>query len=359
MLVISWLIRSTISVKNLTLIPIFSLLTLLGGCASTQMASPTLDSQAKTFTPAPGQANIYAYRQGIVARALLLQVVIDGHSGGLLAPDTFQVITVPPGPHTVAITAAPHMPVSVTESSQNILAEAGRNYFFRVSVHMGLTASHPKLEIVSQEKGIREVKSSNLAETTADQQERARQFAEGWSKLQQGMSAAQVNALLGKSFIIDPQIIDNAIKAGLVPQSFQLGMNTLVFGRNGLESWSPVSPDRSIASAQQSNQPAETQNPEAVAYPIRATVTLTEGSNQTATLSWVSTNQSRLKDARVLVDNIKTGQGQDIALPEAPPLDLGQLSPGDYQVWIYTPDFGHGPEVRAQQISNKENFTIK
>jgi Skp family chaperone for outer membrane proteins len=108
-----------------------------------------------------------------------------------------------------------------------------------------------------------------------------------------------------------------------------------------------------ITADDQSAAPATKAKPEpgGEAYPVRISVT---GSK----LTWECRNQSKLEGARVMVANVDTGKGKDMELPQKPPLDLGQLSPGDYEAWIYTLKFGE-PVMAQIQISNKERFTIK
>ena len=60
-----------------------------------------------------------------------------------------------------------------------------------------------------------------------------------------------------------------------------------------------------------------------------------------------------------MIINVDTGKGQDMELPQKPPLDPGQLSPGDYEAWIYTLKIGAYMKMEMVQISNKEKFTIK
>ena len=60
-------------------------------------------------------------------------------------------------------------------------------------------------------------------------------FSEGLTKLQKGMSAAQVTALLGR-FPINPATIDSAIAAG-ERTTVRFGGHTFVFDAKGLESW--------------------------------------------------------------------------------------------------------------------------
>ncbi len=76
---------------------------LLVGCASVPMTSPTLDSQAKAFTPEPGKASIYVLRGsgGGFGSGVLFHTALDGLIAGSLAASTYQFLSVSPGEHTL------------------------------------------------------------------------------------------------------------------------------------------------------------------------------------------------------------------------------------------------------------------
>lgn len=144
--------------KHLPLVLMLIAGALLAGCASVPMAPESLDAQAKTFTPIPGQANIYVVRGGGIGTALAFQVVLDGRIVGSLAPHTFVLVSVPPGEHVVEVTGAENV------QQQRLVTEAGRNYFFKMSVHMGWASGRPHLEPMSDADGRSEVSAQKLAE---------------------------------------------------------------------------------------------------------------------------------------------------------------------------------------------------
>jgi Protein of unknown function (DUF2846) len=133
------------------------------GCASVPMASATQDSAAKQFVVEPGKANIYVNRGGGIGTALVFQTVLDGRIVGSLAPNTYQLLVVSPGEHTVTLTG------NENAQQQTLTAEAGKNYFFKVSVHMGWIAGRVHIEPISEEQGRAELMSSERAETTSYQ----------------------------------------------------------------------------------------------------------------------------------------------------------------------------------------------
>ncbi|MEZ6243599.1 MAG: DUF2846 domain-containing protein [Phycisphaerales bacterium] len=136
---------------------------LLGGCASVPMTSASLDSEAKNFTPEPGKASIYVNRGGGIGTALVFQTVLDGRIVGSLAPHTYQLLSVPPGEHTLAVTSAENV------EQMQFTADAGENYFFKVSVSMGWATGHARLEAIDEERGRKQVLSSKRAEATTYQ----------------------------------------------------------------------------------------------------------------------------------------------------------------------------------------------
>jgi uncharacterized protein DUF2846 len=113
---------------------------LLAGCASVPMTSAPLDSQAKQFAPEAGKSSIYVYRSGIIGQALVFQVMLDGRIVGAVAPDTYQLLSVPPGDHTVAVFSPENL------QQQKVTAVGGRNYFFKVTVSMGWATGHANID---------------------------------------------------------------------------------------------------------------------------------------------------------------------------------------------------------------------
>jgi len=130
---------------------------LLAGCASVPMASASADAEGKQFAPQPGRANIYISRGMGVGSALVFQTILDGRIAGALAPNTYQLLSVPAGQHTLI--------VSATENVQQttLTVQPGRNYFVEVSVSMGWTRGHANIETVSDAEGRRQVLGSKRA----------------------------------------------------------------------------------------------------------------------------------------------------------------------------------------------------
>ena len=127
---------------------------LLGGCASVPMASPDADAKAKTFAVQADAANVYIYRNESFGAAIKMTVVLDGQIAGDTAANTYIMKTVAPGKHTL---------ISKTEndSTIEINAESGKNYYIWQEVKMGAFAARSNLQVVDEttgQKGVSECK---------------------------------------------------------------------------------------------------------------------------------------------------------------------------------------------------------
>lgn len=149
--------------KKLNLLAIAVGYSLLVGCASVPMTTSSLDSAAKQFAPEPGKASIYINRGGGMGTAIVFQTILDGRIIGALAPHTYQLLSVTPGEHTLAVTGVENV------QQQKVIAEAGKNYFFNVSVSMGWVSGHAHLDPVTQEQGRKQVLDSKRADATTYQ----------------------------------------------------------------------------------------------------------------------------------------------------------------------------------------------
>ena len=107
---------------------------LVSGCVSVPMASPEQDAAARSFAVRPGKANIYVYRNEIFGTALRLPVALDGKLVGDTAINTFLVLEVSPGSHTIQ---------SKTENGATVTinAVAGQSYYVWQEVKMGARAA--------------------------------------------------------------------------------------------------------------------------------------------------------------------------------------------------------------------------
>ena len=143
--------------KKLTAVCALVLVVLVGGCASVPMATPEQDAAARTFSVKPGKANIYVYRNETFGAAIKMAIVLDGKLMADTAANTYMVLEVAPGAHTV---------ISKTENEPSVTvnAVAGRNYFLWQEVKMGAFAARSELHQVDEATGKQGVAECKLVE---------------------------------------------------------------------------------------------------------------------------------------------------------------------------------------------------
>jgi len=133
----------------------------LAGCASVvPLESAEANRHAKTFpSPAEGQAGVYIYRTNpLKGAALKKDIWIDGKCLGESARNVFFHVEVAGNQeHTLA---------TESEFSPNLLQvfmEAGKNYFIRQYIKMGVFVGGARLELVDEERGKLDVDTLSLA----------------------------------------------------------------------------------------------------------------------------------------------------------------------------------------------------
>ena len=122
---------------------------LLSGCASVEMASKSDSGKAKEFNPpAQGNAGVYIYRDSFVGQALKKDVWIDGKCIGESAPDVFF--------YTEVEGSKKHKLDTESEFSPNtleVMFDAGKNYFIRQFIKLGVFVGGAGLEQIPEEQG--------------------------------------------------------------------------------------------------------------------------------------------------------------------------------------------------------------
>ena len=136
----------------------FLILLALTGCATVPMANVEKDNVAKSFSIPEGNANIYLYRNEILGAAVKLAVVLDDKLVGDTAAQTYMLLKVTPGLHTI---------ISKSEKDSELLitVEEGKNYFVWQEVKMGMLAARSKLHLVDEatgKAGVSECKLINI-----------------------------------------------------------------------------------------------------------------------------------------------------------------------------------------------------
>ncbi|HKQ30066.1 MAG TPA: DUF2846 domain-containing protein [Burkholderiales bacterium] len=130
---------------------------LVTGCASVPMASPERDAKAKTFATQPGKANIYIYRNESIGAAVKMPVMVDGKLVGDTVSKTFILTSVNPGKHTI-------LSKTENDSTLDIMAERGKNYFVWQEVKMGMWSARSSLQLVGEATGKKSVGECKLVE---------------------------------------------------------------------------------------------------------------------------------------------------------------------------------------------------
>jgi hypothetical protein len=132
---------------------------LISGCASVDMASKAESEKAKEFnSPIQGNAGVYIYRDSFVGKALKKDIWIDGKCVGESAPDVFFYAEVKGGKNHKVDTASEFSP-----NTLELMFDAGKNYFIRQFIKMGVFVGGAGLEQISEEQGKKDVAKLEMA----------------------------------------------------------------------------------------------------------------------------------------------------------------------------------------------------
>jgi hypothetical protein len=135
------------------------LLSITTGCASVATTDSTANADARKFQPDPGMAGVYLCRgSGVFGDTLVAQTQLDGLDVGSLAPNTYLLLSVAPGHHTLGT-------VGPTNAEQlDLTAVAGNVYFYNVSIDWaGPMIRHRHIQPLSDADGRKAVNSENRA----------------------------------------------------------------------------------------------------------------------------------------------------------------------------------------------------
>jgi hypothetical protein len=146
--------------KFLSIVAIASAL-LLTGCASVNMAPQEASTKAKQFAqPSANSAGLYVYRNSFAGKALKKDIWIDGKCVGESAPDVFFYTEVAGGKTHKIDTESEFSP-----NTLELMTEAGKNYFVRQYIKIGVFVGGAGVELVSEEQGKRDIAPLNMALT--------------------------------------------------------------------------------------------------------------------------------------------------------------------------------------------------
>lgn len=144
---------------KLVFILLLSASLLITGCASVSMATKEESAKAKEFNqPSPGNAGIYIYRNSFVGKALKKDILIDGKCIGESAPDVFFYTEVE-GSKTYKLDTESEFSPNTLE----LMLAAGKNYFVRQFIKMGVFVGGAGLEQVPEEQGKKDIAPLEMA----------------------------------------------------------------------------------------------------------------------------------------------------------------------------------------------------
>lgn len=121
----------------------------MSGCASVEMAPPADSAKAKQFNPpAAGNAGVYLYRDSFVGKALKKDLWVDGKCIGESAPDVFFYTELEGGKKYKFDTESEFSP-----NTLEMLIEAGKQYFIRQYIKLGVLVGGAGLEEIPADQG--------------------------------------------------------------------------------------------------------------------------------------------------------------------------------------------------------------
>jgi hypothetical protein len=132
---------------------------LFSGCASVEMAAKEDSAKAKEFNPpSQGNAGVYVYRDSFVGKALKKDIWIDSKCIGESAPDVFFYTEVEGGKTHKIDTESEFSP-----NTLEVLLEAGKNYFIRQFIKLGVFVGGAGLEQIPEEQGKKDIAKLEMA----------------------------------------------------------------------------------------------------------------------------------------------------------------------------------------------------
>jgi len=120
--------------------------TAAAGCATTQMASPEADAEAKRFMVPEGQSRIYVYRNETFGSAIKIALALDGRLMGSTAPHTYFAWDVAPGKHEITCSGENNIRLTVD-------APSGRAVYVWQEMKMGMLSAGCALNLVDGTTG--------------------------------------------------------------------------------------------------------------------------------------------------------------------------------------------------------------
>jgi len=123
------------------------------------MASKEESTKAKEFkAPSDGKAGVYLYRNSFAGQALKKDLWVDGKCIGESAPDVFFYTEVDGGKTHKVDTESEFSP-----NTLELMFEAGKNYFIRQYIKLGVFIGGAGVEQISEAQGKTDVAKLEMA----------------------------------------------------------------------------------------------------------------------------------------------------------------------------------------------------
>ncbi len=134
---------------------------LMWSCASTSKASSEKDAAAKEFAVPADKGVVYLYRVGrAVGAAGTTAIQVNGRDAGAMGPGTFMRWELPTDTYVFS------SKTSESSATVEIDVEAGKSYFIKHNVHIGLNDARVSMKEVSESEGKKVVSGSKLLVST-------------------------------------------------------------------------------------------------------------------------------------------------------------------------------------------------
>lgn len=122
---------------------------LFTGCASVKMEGAEATAKAKLFAlPAAGNAGLYVYRDSLIGGALKKDILVDGRCFGESANNVFFRTEVSGDKEHEISTESEFSP-----NTLKLMFEAGKNYFVRQYIKVGVFIHGADLELIPEAQG--------------------------------------------------------------------------------------------------------------------------------------------------------------------------------------------------------------
>lgn len=134
---------------------------LISGCASVDMNPKEESAKAKEFnSPSQGNAGVYIYRNSFVGKALKKDIWVDGKCIGESASNVFFYTEVEGGKTHKIDTES-----EFSENTMEVILDAGKNYFIRQFIKIGVFVGGAGVEQIPEEQGKMDVSKLEMAKS--------------------------------------------------------------------------------------------------------------------------------------------------------------------------------------------------